>query len=113
MTALPYRRPAQFVCLECARQFPVIAGNALEILPSEPTCLLKGSIAQQYVEGYLKEFGRPFELPEKATPFGAPEYVPAKWANRRQRQVRQVLPSLLKDTSGADSVLCDLSAGAG
>lgn len=92
--------PAQFVCLQCARQFPVIAGNVLEILPTQPTSL-GVSVAQQYVEGYIQKFSGRFGLPEKATPFGAQENMPAKWANRRRRQVRQVLPSLLKDTSGA------------
>ena len=79
------------------------------MLPSQPADL-KGSLENSYVEGYLKEFRRPFSLIDGAVAWGAPEGVPKWWTERRLRHVDQVSRLVRLHQF---RTFCDFSGGCG
>lgn len=100
-------------CPDCARTFPLRERRIFELLPSRPYPMPSESASAEYRESYHREFLRPLEIREGARAWGAPEAMPPKWVQLRQRQAREVLQILQNERNELDSVFCDLSAGAG
>lgn len=96
-------------CTACERRFPVLAPNLVELLPSAGALQPDGS---PYAAEYVAERNRGFHFREDAVAWGAPEYRPGEWVERKYRQVDAVR-SLLLGGVGPGAVLCDFSAGAG
>jgi SAM-dependent methyltransferase len=97
------------VCSKCGRQFNVTRGSTVDILPYAPTQLLR-TRNRAYVEAYLNLFNKPLSSGENGVPWGADEKSTSAWAEKRMRQVRHVLPIVLRNRG---KTLCDLSVGAG
>jgi SAM-dependent methyltransferase len=100
-------------CEQCHRFYPLLSTNILDLLPSRPISLPERSELARYREGYLREFSRPAEIRADAKAWGAPEARSRKWLQLRERQALEVLQFLRAEQAGANSVFCDLSAGAG
>jgi SAM-dependent methyltransferase len=96
-------------CESCARHFPVLAPNLVELLPSVEAGPCDGS---PYANSYFTERTQPFRFRHDAVAWGAPEHRPGAWVERKHRQVEAVR-SLLRDGAGPRELVCDLSAGAG
>jgi len=118
---------AAFHCPCCSRCFPIVADNFVELLPKNPA-VLPAEFKREYLEGYLREFHRPFVFIEdlgiseaakleKNTRarndvlFHAQVAAPA-WVQKRSREVKRVLPLLARESS-SPKILCDFSAGPG
>ena len=101
------------LCSACGRRFPILGGEIVDLLPTEPTEIRAGATSDEYRQGYLKEFANRLRLDEHARGWGAVEAVPPYWLARKARQLRQALPLILDSACPSDLVLCDLAAGAG
>jgi SAM-dependent methyltransferase len=99
-------------CSSCARRFPILAGNLAEILPQRPFDL-SDSVNSSYREGYFKAFEQIFQFDDTSLAWGAEETMPWSWACKRRRQVAVVRPFVVDGTAPAESILCDVAAGAG
>jgi SAM-dependent methyltransferase len=120
--------PTAFHCPCCARSFPIIADNFVELLPKNPT-VLPAEFGPKYLDGYLREFHRPFafvENPEVSEAAKPDKNAPARndvlfhaqvsarsWVQKREREVDRVLALLVQNSGSPDSILCDISAGPG
>ena len=102
----------ELYCSLCARRFPILANNLAEILPRHPIDLL-GSVNSSFRDSYLKIFEQGYRFNETDLAWGAEESVSASWARKRRRQVAAVRPLIAEGTKPGESVLCDISAGAG
>lgn len=97
-------------CDGCAREFPVLAENLIELLPNEPATV-KANTA--YYTAYLELFAEQFRRDRLDVAWGAEESASSSWLRSRRRQVRAVLPLVIAGTDPGKSILCDLAAGAG
>jgi SAM-dependent methyltransferase len=110
----PLRNHSDYLlCAACSRRFAILEGTVVDLRPAKPAALPDGLTSEGYRRGYLEEFARPLRLKADAVGWGAPEYVPAAWTQRRDRQRRQGLPLLACQVPPSRLVLCDLAAGAG
>jgi SAM-dependent methyltransferase len=119
--------PSAFHCPLCARRFPIVGENFIELLPKSPRTP-PAEFKQTYVEGYFREFHRPLTFVEnhkvsearQAEKRTRPRYdvlslaqeSASSWIQKRNREVKRV-SSLLVQKSSFDSILCDFSAGPG
>lgn len=103
----------ELLCSVCARRFPVLEGQVVEMLPREPVCFSDGSVSERYRRGYLEEFHRPLSIEQYRSPWGAPEHAAPRWVAIRRRQSKEALSLLLGANDTRDRVFCDISAGAG
>lgn len=97
----------KLLCPGCERSYPVYDGRVVEILPSKPTPV---EADNEYQQGYRQEFCREFKRNPTALAWGAPESFQPAWCRRRTRQV-DFVGGLLEPAK--NSILCDISAGAG
>jgi len=102
----------EFLCSSCTRRFPIHGENLVEILPGRPY-RLPASVSPAYREAYIRAFEQPFCHDDTALAWGAEESVPESWALKRRRQGAVVRPLISEGAAPGDSVLCDISAGAG
>ena len=102
----------ELYCSFCARSFPILANNLAEILPQHPIDL-PGSVNSSFRDSYLKLFEQGYRFKETDLAWGAEETVSESWARKRRRQVAVVRPLIAEGTKPGESVLCDISAGAG
>lgn len=100
---------AALECVVCARLFPVVAPNLVELLPSFAALPKNGSA---YGDGYAAERERSFAFRDDALAWGAPEQFSTQWVEKRYRQVDAVR-AVLSEIDREQGVLCDFSAGAG
>jgi ubiquinone/menaquinone biosynthesis C-methylase UbiE len=97
------------VCGLCGREFKSGKRSTLDLLPLRPTALQTiRNVA--YVDSYLRLFQQPFASEENCDAWGADEKTPPGWAEGRMRQVKYVLPIVLRERG---KTLCDVSGGAG
>jgi SAM-dependent methyltransferase len=108
-TALSFG-PGKFTCPLCLRVFPVLGNNLVELLPSRPSA--SNNFNQEYAEDYRRGVEESLTGAAEATSWGAPELMPKKWVERRNRQVRSVLDLLTRKVT-REAIVCDLSAGPG
>ncbi len=101
-----------FRCTHCDRCFPIHKDNLAEILPSRPL-ELPAAVNSGYGEAYRQAFEQRFHLSEASSAWGAEETVATSWARKRHRQVAMVKPLATEGISVDETVLCDISAGAG
>jgi SAM-dependent methyltransferase len=102
----------ELLCPRCARRFPIHGENLVEILPGRPY-QLPASVSPAYREAYIRAFEQPYSHDDTALAWGAEENVPESWALKRRRQVAMVRQLISEGVTPDDSVLCDISAGAG
>jgi SAM-dependent methyltransferase len=106
-------KAAEIECSLCGRVYPILRGDILELVPSQPL-KYSSSPNQEYAGEYDREFRQNFEIRESAMAWGAPEISPPGWTRGRERQVRAVLSRLMRGgKSLRDLILCDISAGSG
>jgi SAM-dependent methyltransferase len=96
-------------CVQCRRQYPILAKNMIELLPLAP---VPSYDASPYRSEYLDTRGQPFEWRPGSFAWGAPERFPKAWVERKHRQVAAVR-TLVMDQGQPRSLFCDFSAGAG
>jgi SAM-dependent methyltransferase len=101
-----------FRCTHCDRRFPIHEDNIAEILPSRPL-ELTAVVNSGYGEAYRHAFKQPFHVSEGSSAWGAEETVATSWARKRHRQVAMVKPLATEGISVDETILCDISAGAG
>jgi SAM-dependent methyltransferase len=99
-------------CDACERRFPKYGENMVEILPRSQQ-QLPSSISSDYREGYKEAFDQKYRDDPESLAWGAEEGVPESWSLKRRRQVEFVRPLITEGARRADSVLCDIAAGAG
>jgi SAM-dependent methyltransferase len=97
------------VCGQCGREFTVGQRSTADLLPVRPS-KLRTTRNKTYIETYLQLFRQPFVSNENGLAWGADEKTPPTWAEKRMRQVRYVLPIVLRNRG---KTLCDVSGGAG
>ena len=102
----------ELYCSFCSRRFPILANNLVEILPQRPIDLL-GSVNSSFRDNYLKIFEQGYRSNDTDLAWGAEETVPESWIRKRRREVAAVRPLIAEGTKPGESVLCDISAGAG
>lgn len=103
--------PDQFCCPTCSRRFAVLGEGIVELLPSVPVASLD-RCNREYAIEYRRNVEKVLKVDESSVSWGAPESMPAKWVERRNRQVRSV-SRLLEGRFDRTTLICDLSAGAG
>src|SRR5579885_887889 len=98
-------------CGSCARVFPVIDGNFVELLPSSPI-----SFAEPANEEYRLKYAELLKESIAANggaAWGAEELTSRSWRRKRERQVEAVSGLLAQEREPHGAVLCDFAAGAG
>ena len=100
---------AGVACGQCGRSFHLQQENIVELMPTRPRSLP----ASPYAVSYQQEFDKPIVFRQDAEAWGAPERLPPKIVQRRQRQASEVLQFLSEDGVTGNKVMVDLSAGAG
>lgn len=104
--------PGELLCPCCARRFSIYEEDLAEILPSRPHAL-PGTANPQYRNAYIEAFEQNYRDDETSLAWGAEESVSQTWALKRFRQVKFVRPLISEGNRANESVLCDISAGAG
>jgi SAM-dependent methyltransferase len=96
-------------CVQCQRQYPILARNMIELLSLEPA---PPDDCSPYASDYQATRSQRFEWRPASLAWGAPEYFPKTWVERKRRQVAAVR-SLILDGAEPRILFCDFSAGAG
>jgi SAM-dependent methyltransferase len=99
-------------CAACERRFPMYGENLVEILPTSQQ-QLPSSVSLDYREGYKDAFEQKYHDDPESLAWAAEEGMAQSWSLKRRRQVKFVRPLITEGTSRGDSVLCDITAGAG
>lgn len=97
------------ICKNCGREYPIIDGCFISLLPKTPKSLERNENADYYDE-YVKTFYQSNSLNDEIA-WGAPESVPLKWKKTREGQVERVFDLLNRQPSLP--YVCDFSAGSG
>lgn len=99
-------------CEACERRFPVYGENLIEVLPRRQH-ELPSSISSDYREAYKAAFVQKYQDDEDSVAWGAEESITSSWSLKRRRQVEFMRPLITEGNKRSDTVLCDISAGAG
>jgi SAM-dependent methyltransferase len=103
---------SEYSCRACSRQFPILAGEILDLRPRLPQ-VVPSDTNSRFAEDYAKIFHRAFDGNSEAVAWGATEVVPPGWVRKRERQVRLIQRLLKEQGDGTLHTFCDFSAGAG
>ncbi len=103
-------------CKNCSRTFAILAHNCIELLPKEPykpPSTYQNAHEERFFAYYNQLSHAKFKASSNAIAWGAPERISVKAHRRKLSQIAQLIASIKESGKESDSIVCDVSAGAG
>jgi SAM-dependent methyltransferase len=101
-----------YSCRACSGWFPILFGRIADLRPRSPRSIPRNTNSE-FDHDYSDAFHHQLQWSEHARAWGATELVSARWARRREREVRHIQLVLKEQSYSSLYTFCDVSAGAG